>query len=262
MAKSDLEWVVSQVNEWRKEAGIRKRLRIRQLEKVLAKVGNAGEPEDWVVFVILACEWLFRQKKIGKAEVDEALAKIETALRGAMHEMAWVVTEALKPRVSELLKKENRMLPAFDLYRREDLLTTQLRTDRSRPQRLAPIRPGPPSWPAPWMAGAIVAKRIGDKRKKGGPKLAADLVETLSGIKIVDPRSLRRIRARLKGPDLDNFVKQLEQRFGDCVEQSPDRKGVSAKKLAVIRPINLFPADPQLVTRLFDAYAPRTRSRK
>jgi hypothetical protein len=25
------------------------------------------------------------------------------------------------------------------------------------------------------MAGAIVAKRIGDKRKKGGPKLAADL---------------------------------------------------------------------------------------
>ena len=255
MAKTDLEWIVSRVNSWREEAGIEKKLDGRELEKVLTKIGKTGDSEDRILFIILACEWLFRQKKIGKEEIDEALAKIETALRGSMHELAWVVTDALKPRVSRVLK-EGRMLPAFGLHRREDLLTAKTQRGRSRPQLSAPTRQGQPPWPAPWIAGVIVAKRLGKDRTKN-PELALDLVSALLETRIIEMQEFKKTRKRLEGPELEGFIDQLTRSFTRYYRDSPDGPQLSEKTFACIGTTNLFPTGPGTVIKLFDAYSGR-----
>jgi len=117
MNQAAVGWVVQRVREWRSAAGISTRLNTAALVEVVEKIEAAGVPDSLACFVVLGCEWMFRLRDLGGADVERRLFRIEQGLTASSFELedAWIVTEALSASIRKLMKRHRVLAAEMDM---------------------------------------------------------------------------------------------------------------------------------------------------
>lgn len=183
------EWVGQQIAKWRIEAEQTRTPDLDTLRRVVSEIAESGVPEGLVVYVVLGCEWLFRARKVTDADVEEVLGRLRGRLSNSFRDqsLGYLVTEALRTSIGELVRREGRVAPAYGLFLPaapplfRGLFSEYYKGEQEyQPERLAPVRQGAPPWPGPWVA-AIVVKRLLETKGVGGLSLALNLTEALLG---------------------------------------------------------------------------------
>lgn len=272
MTPDALMWLVSQINSWRKEAGIVRKINAMPLERILTRIQKVGVEEELAAYVVLGCEWLFRVKRISDRDIEEMLLEIEDALVKILEpndHLAYWMTEAIAPNFRKVLQKEGRMLVSLGLYLpgessigrflfRED----EKGPKRTRPTKVVPERRGPIPWPAPWIASCLV-ERIFPENYRGKTSLAMDLASVLAG-RSIEPADFRRMRKALAGEALDELLSAYRQWYKQLLRDAGSAEWWQALRsdLATRIPAVVFPGDLQLTQNLLASYRSSPRKGK
>ncbi len=270
MNHEPLRWVIKTVRDWRKEAGILRKIDDESLLEALGHIQAAGVQEGLAVYVILGCEWLFRIRKVSKDEIDRMLEEIEDGFSKIMEpHLAYWIIEAIGPTIRKFLEREGRVMVSLGLYVTDLSLHPSLKGlfypegyKRTPPKRILPPKPGRVPWPAPWIAGCMVAQLLQEKGP-GRPGLPIDLVSALLDREI-EPRDFRRIKKALAGEALTQLVSDYHRSFNQLLRDAGSAEWWRALRsdLLIRKPGVVFPGDLELVQDLLASYRSSPRKEK
>jgi len=284
-----LGWALTKIREWRGAVENRTKIDDQLLAKQIVRLAESGVQESLLGFVILGCEWMFRLRTSGPRDAEIVLSQIESRLLPVLHEHAWLVTEALAPRVRKLLKTQRVLAPEWEDTPSKVFVVTDPRSVdddvpsadnagyvspvRTRPDPLIRARRGPAPKLAPWIVGAI-AERLIDKQKGDGPRLTSgeqesvmELVSALVGGRAIDRHEYVVRRRCLQVQELDNLVGRFKSSHDLFVSwNTQEASGNDAGWFRVVRvrleefgPRDTFPYDLPTVTRLVEVYGTQPR---
>jgi hypothetical protein len=112
------EWVGQQIGRWRVEAEQARKPDLEALQRVVSEIAESGVPEGLVVYVVLGCEWLFRARRVTASDVEEVVGRLRERLSNSLQDqsLGYLVTEALRAGIGELVRREGRVAPAYGLF--------------------------------------------------------------------------------------------------------------------------------------------------
>jgi hypothetical protein len=279
-----LGWALTKIREWRGRVENRTRIDDQLLAKQIVRLAQSGVQESLLGFVILGCEWMFRLRTSGPRDAEVVLSQIESRLLPVLHEHAWLVTEALAPRVRKLLKTQRVLAPEWEDVPSKVFVVTDPRSVdedfpsadnagyvspvRTRPDPLIRARRGPAPKLAPWIVGVIAERLIhtqkgdGHRPTSGEQEPVMQLVSALVGRRAIDRQEYVVRRRNLQVQELDDLVgrfKSLHDQLATWNAQEssgndPDWFRVVRARLKEFGPRDTFPYDLQIVTRLVEAY--------
>src|SRR5689334_13178708 len=118
MDKAVIEWIGQQIGKWRVEAEQTRKPDLDAFRETVTQIAAAGVPEGLVAYVVLGCEWLFRVRRMTDADVEEVAGRLQEGLSKSLGDehLGYLVTEALKPRVGQIVRREGRIVVPFGLY--------------------------------------------------------------------------------------------------------------------------------------------------
>ena len=158
MPEDSLQWAIVPIHRWRDQAGNPNRVNPALLLDFLKKVEATEISSGLVFYSILACEWLFRIKKAGPEEIQNILRKIEKEFtRLTDRDLAYYLTEALRPRIEEIFFEEGRTLLSLGThFPRKTWQERDYENDpnnKKLPEKIAPLKRGKIPHPGQWIAG-------------------------------------------------------------------------------------------------------------
>ncbi len=278
-----LQWALGTIHDWRGRIGDGTRIDQALLGRSMGMLAAQGLPHALVGYVMLGCEWMFRLRPFQPADVEIALARLESRLLPVLHDLAWSVTEALAGPLRKLLTSQRVLAPEWeDMPREVFVVTDPARSEhsgtlnygymaplRTRPAPVIRPRRGPAPKLAPWMTGVIAERlrggRTGDRAPATERDPVMDLVSALCG-RAIDKQEYVGRRRHLQGQEVDRLVEEFKRSHDLFVgwhrrpasRAHPGWFDVVRARLEATGPRETFPYDRLVVARLVEASAGRS----
>src|SRR5262249_13726003 len=111
------DWMGRLITGWRAEADVARAPNLRVLSEVAQRISESGITEGLVAYVVLGCEWLFRARLVKDADVEDVVRRLQEGFAGSLRDphLAYLVTEVLRPKIEDLVKREARVSVPFGL---------------------------------------------------------------------------------------------------------------------------------------------------
>lgn len=199
------------------------------LKQAFDNIAKAGMDEAVAAYIVLSSEYLFRFREIDAEEENKVLLEIENGLKKNFSSRAtYHLVNALESFIRRSVQEtESRELIAFEKFRtrafsdmnpvQRSVWYFETRLDNPTDQRLplerfAPVKPGPPPWISPWVAGCAIHQHFLDKNISK-VALLLDLVGALFDKKAVTDDEFRKKYRTLKGADLTAYCESCKSQY-------------------------------------------------
>ena len=166
----------------------------RKIEKFLQKAERYGIPALHVARIVLACEWVFRARRITEEDIERMLAEMENGLNKPLNPVmtpfqAHLMIKALEPQLRKQLIEFMPLAPlVFEPTKTEPNAWFRLfrgdassRRKRTSPKSLLRDRTGQLPMPGPRVAGVMIEALIEQTKRRGSASMGTALCTLLLG---------------------------------------------------------------------------------
>lgn len=187
------------IAKWRAEMSDKEQFDIKSVAKGLKKFLQTAErydiPAKLIVHTVLACEWVFRARRLTEKDIEKELYEMEAGFCKTeipanpmlTQFQAYLLISALESELKKRIREQDLLIPlvfeptAVGPHPRWAWFPSQRPTEpkRTPPKRLLRDKPGPLPMPGPRVAGVIVEAILEEKMKRGSHKMVADLCTLL-----------------------------------------------------------------------------------
>lgn len=195
------EGVTALIAKWRAEMSDKNQFDIKSAAKGFKKFLQTAERHDvpaaLIVHTVLACEWVFRARRLTEKDIEKELYEMESGFCKPENPVlsrsqAHLLISILEPELKKRIRDQELLIPlVFEPaevgpHERWAWFPSQRPTEpkRSPPKRLLRDKPGRLPMPGPRVAGVIVEAIFEEKIKRGSHKMAVDLCTLLLDRKV------------------------------------------------------------------------------